>query len=239
MLDGLHQGMLTFPLMTGDSERLNCMVASTPDVGIALGTRAAILSRLIAADPRAGDTPTPQAFGTAQSTFAGMSSPRERFLILATDGLPEPNCGSTVGATVTAIANLRTSLGIDTFVIGIVGPDPSGDTSGIPALRDGLNQMADAGGRARAGAIRYYEAVDGAALSSALTAIVASATDCRFSLSSTPARPSRIEVSFDGSRVPASGWSLTGTTLEFSGFACDQIQAGLVSSITVADSCTP
>ena len=239
MLDDLHMGLLTFPRLTGSGELLNCMVATSPDIGIALGTRPAILSRLIAADPRAGDTPTPQAFGTAQSALAAMSSPRERFVILMTDGLPEPNCGSTVPATVTAISNLRTSLGIDTFVIGIVGPDPSGDTSGIPALQAGLNMMADAGGRARPGATRYYEAVDGPALTAALTSIVAAATDCRFTLSSVPPRPGSVEVRFGTSIVPRARWTLTGTALEFNGSACDQIRAGLVSSISVVDSCGP
>ncbi len=240
MLDALHMGALTFPRMTGVNERGNCMVAGSLDVGIALGTRPAILSRLSTAAPGAGDTPTPQAFGTATAELMAMSSTRERFVILATDGLPEPACGSTVDATVDAITALRMSLGIDTFVIGIVGPDRSGDASGIPALQAGLNRMADAGGRARPGAaIRYYEAVDGPALTSALTAIVAAATDCRFSISAPPARPARIEVRFDGALVPPSGWTLTGTTLDVTGAACDQIRAGLVSSITVSDPCSP
>ncbi len=239
MLDHLPMGLLTFPLMTGTSESGNCMVAGSPDVPIALGSRSTILSRLIAADPRAGDTPTPQAFGTTNSYLATMTTSRERFLILATDGLPEPNCGSTVDATVAAINDIRTTLGIDTFVIGIVGPDPSGDTSGIPALQAGLNRMADAGGRPRPGSIHYYEAVDGAALTTALQAIIASATDCHFELTSTPARPSRLEVREDTTLVPASNWTLTGTRLEISGTYCDRIRSGLVSTIHVTDSCGP
>ncbi len=34
------------------------MVASSPDVGISVGSGSAIMSRLVAVDPRAGDTPT-------------------------------------------------------------------------------------------------------------------------------------------------------------------------------------
>lgn len=234
---GLHMGLLTFPLMDGTVESLNCDVASTPDIGIAMGTESSILSRLVAADPRAGDTPTPEAFVTTRSYLSGVSSPRERFVILATDGLPEPNCGASVSATVTAIASLRTSLGIDTFVLGIVGPDRDGDTSGIPALQAGLNQMADAGGRARAGSIRYYEANDGPALTSSLRAIVAAATDCRFTLSAAPARPSRVVVRQDSAIVSSGDYTLSGRSLEFTGTACTRIQSGLVSSITVADTC--
>ena len=41
----------------------------------------------------------------------------------------------------------------------------------------------------------------------------------------------------DGAVVPASGYSLSGTRLEFTGSYCDNIQAGLVSSIRVSDGC--
>ena len=236
MLEGLPMGMLTFPFLDGTSELNNCAVASSPDVPLALGTRSAILARLLAADPRAGDTPTPDAITTTRSALSGSSAPA-RFAILATDGLPEPSCGATVDATVSAISGLRAS-GVVTFVIGIVGPTPSGDTSGIPALQAGLNRMADAGGRPRAGATRYYEAVDGAALTSSLRAIVASATNCRFELSTTPARPSRLEVRLDGSLAPRTGWTLSGRLLEITGAYCDRIQSGTVSTITVSDSCS-
>ena len=238
-LAALQTGLLTFPELDGTVERYNCEVALGPDVPFAFAAHPTILSRLAAADPRAGDTPTPAAFGTVSSYFAANPTTNTRFVVLATDGLPEPNCGSTVPATVAAISDLRTSYGVDTFVLGIVGPDQNGDTSGIPALRDALNMMADAGGRARAGTIRYYEAVDGVALTNALESIIASATDCHFELTATPPRPSAIEVLHDGALVSSANWTLTGTRLEFSGAACDAIQNGLVASISVRDSCSP
>jgi hypothetical protein len=235
MLDSLPLGLLTFPEDIAGDERLNCRVASTPDVGIASGTRSTIQSRLTTAVPGAGDTPTPDAFATAQSHMSATPTSRLRFAVLATDGLPEPNCGATVPATVSAISNLRSSLGVDTFVLGIVAPTSTGDTPGIPALQAGLNQMADAGGRPRSGAIRYYEAVDGPSLTSALRAIVAAATDCRFTLPSTP--PSGVEVRQDTTLVSPSGYSLVGTTLTFVGAYCDRIRAGLVTTISVTDTC--
>ncbi len=230
----MHLGLLTFPLMNGTSEALWCGVAGTPDVGLGLGTGSAILQRLVVADPRAGDTPTPQAFATCQTYLDANPSSRERFVILATDGLPEPNCGSTVSATVAAISALRAD-GVDTFVLGIVGPSSSGDTSGIPALQAGLNDMADAGGRARTGAIRYYEANDGPALTSALESILASATNCEFTLSAPP--PGPVQVRFGGSVVPASGYQIIGTRLVFTGSYCAQIQSGVVATIRVLDTC--
>ncbi|MFK7987546.1 MAG: MopE-related protein [Sandaracinaceae bacterium] len=236
MLTDLHMGLWTFPEQDGTSESLNCDIATTPDVGLALGTGSAISSRLVAADPRAGDTPTPQCLSATDTYLSGLSTSRERFVVLATDGLPEPNCGSTVPATVAAISALR-SAGIDTFVLGIVGPDNTGDTSGIPALRAGLNEMADAGGRARSGSIRYYEAGDTASFTSALEDIIASATNCNFTLASTPPRPGDLEVRFDGSLVPASGYTLTGRDLVFTGAYCSQIQTGVVTTVTASNPC--
>ncbi len=233
----LPLGLMTFPLMTGDTERYNCMVASAPDIGIARSTGPAINARLLAADPRAGDTPTPDAFATVRSYLASTPSTRPRFVILMTDGLPEPNCGATVPATVSAIADLRATLGVDTFVVGIVGPDSTGSTAGIPALRDALNQMADAGGRPRSGSLRYYEAVDGPALNRALRAILAAATDCSVDLATAPSRPSRVEVRQNSVLVPASGWTLSGRRLTFTGAWCDAIRSGTVTNISVRDAC--
>ncbi|MCA9604144.1 MAG: hypothetical protein KC619_01030, partial [Myxococcales bacterium] len=233
----LYTGLLTFPMMTGGDERLYCGVASTPDVGLGLAHGPAIGVRLAMAPPAAGDTPTPDAFATVRAHLATRTSSRPRFVVLLTDGLPEPNCGATVGATVSAISSLRTDLGVDTFVVGIVGPDRSGDTSGIPALRDALNQMADAGGRARGGVLRYYEAVDGPAIDRALRSVLAAATDCHVELSSAPARPGAIEVRRDGILVPPSDWTLTGRRLDLTGATCDAIHAGTVTSVTVSDPC--
>ncbi|MBX3271148.1 MAG: VWA domain-containing protein [Sandaracinaceae bacterium] len=233
----LHTGLLTFPQVTGGDERLYCGVATTPDVGLGLANGGAISARLAFAQPRAGDTPTPDALATVRRYLETRAVSRPRFVVLLTDGLPEPNCGATVPATVSAIAALRRDLGVDTFVVGIVGPDRYGSTAGIPALRAGLNEMADAGGRARAGDRRYYEAVDGPAIDRALRAILSAATDCHFELSAPPARPAAVEVRRDGLLVPASEWTLTGRRLELSGAACAAIRAGTVGRVEIADRC--
>ena len=235
----LPLGLLTFPRMDGTSELLSCAVDTTLDIGIALGTGPAISARLVVVDPRGGDTPTPDALATADAYIRSHPTTLTRFIVLATDGLPEPHCGATVPATVAAISSLRTSLGIDTFVLGFVGPDRTGDTSGIPALQAALNQMADAGGRARSGALRYYEAVDGAAFERALRAILASATDCGFDLASAPARPASVVVRQNGVVVSPSNFTISGARLEFTGLSCTAIQTGFVTTITVSDSCAP
>lgn len=239
-LDDLELGLLSFPELdpAGGPEHNNCDVASTPEIGIGPGNRAAISARLIAVDPRAGDTPTPDAITVAHDYLAANPSSNPQFVVLLTDGLPEPNCGSDVPSTVAAIANLRSSLGVDTFVLGIVGPDSSGDTSGIAALQAGLNQMADAGGRARSGSTRYYDAGGGTALATALRSILAAATDCSVDLSTTPSRPHAVQVRQNGVLVPASGYTLSGRRLTMSGTWCDAIRSGTVTNITVTDTCS-
>jgi len=237
LLVDLPMGLLTFPEMDGTSELMSCAVARTPDVRIARSSGPTISARLLLVDPRAGDTPTPAALATVDAYIRANPSPVQRFVVLATDGLPEPNCGATVPATVAAIDTIRTTLGVETFVLGFVGPDRSGDTSGIPALQAGLNQMAVAGGRPRAGALRYYEAVDGPAFERALRAILASATDCAFELSSAPPRPDRVTVRQNGVVVPAAGYTLSGRRLEFRGLACDAIRSGAVTTISISDGC--
>ena len=227
-------GLMTFPELDGSDERLNCSVASSPDVPLASGNSGAVQSRLSSAMPRAGDTPTPDAFSTVRSYLGGRSTSREPFVILMTDGLPEPNCGATVPATVDAIAQLQRD-GTDTFVVGFVGPDRSGDTSGIPALRDALNQFAAAGGRPRSGARQYYEAVDGAELTTAIRAILGEATECRFALPSEP--PAGAVVRQDGAVVPTSGYTLSGRQIEFTGPYCARIRAGLIASIVISVDC--
>lgn len=236
-LSDLPLGLLTFPRMDGTSELRSCMVASTPDIGISLGTGPAISARLITVDPRAGDTPTPDALATAEAYIRAHPTSAPRFIVLATDGLPEPNCGATVPATVAAIEDLRTRLGVDTFVLGFVGPTSTGDTSGIPALRDALNQMAVAGGRPRGGSLRYYEAVDGPAFERALRAILASATDCGFDLARAPERPDRVTVRQNGLVVPAGNYTIVGSRLEITGTYCDAIRSGSVMTISVSDTC--
>ncbi|MFN9812316.1 MAG: MopE-related protein [Deltaproteobacteria bacterium] len=237
LLGDLPVGLLTFPVMDGTSERLSCSVAAAPDIGIMLGAGGAISARLVVVTPRAGDTPTPSAMATVEAYIRANPTSVPRFVVLATDGLPEPNCGATVSATVDAIRTIRTSLGVDTFVLGFVGPDRSGDTSGIPALQAGLNEMAVAGGRPRAGALRYYEAVDGAAFERSLRAILAAATAGAFVLRAAPPRPDRVTVRQNGLVVPASRYTLAGRRLEFTGVACDAIRSGTVMTITVSDGC--
>ena len=242
-MNGLDTGLLTFPTQDGSGEGGNCSVSLFPDVSVGSNNGLAIALRLAAATPRGGDTPTPSAINTASTWFALSPSSRTRFVILATDGLPEPNCGATVSATVNAITSLRSLHDVDTFVLGIVGPDNNGSSAGIPALQAALNEFADAGGRPRAGTLRYYEAVDGATIADAMRSILAAASDCSVQLSSAP--PGGVSLTVQ--QIPAGGgapitipttqFSVSGSTVQFTGAACTSIRAGNVDSVQASHSC--
>lgn len=228
-------GLWTFPELNGSVETNWCGLASAPDVGVDLGTGTSIVSRMVAADPRAGETPTPQVLQSAGAYFAARPSSSERFVVLVTDGLPEPNCGSTLSATVAAISALRGD-GIDTFVIGVVGPDPLGDTAGIPALQAGLNQLADAGGRALSGAIRYHEVESAPSMIRALETVTSSATNCVLALGEAPPAAGAV-ITVDGVVLDTDAYVLDGAELTLLGSTCTLLQVGSVASVRAEITC--
>jgi Mg-chelatase subunit ChlD len=104
-----------------------------------------------------GGTPTGESLQKAD-TYRGLHDPhRCNFVLLLTDGLPTCPNGEGVGnnqadnqMALEAVQALH-SQRIDTFVIGL-GEDLNASNPEI------LNQMADAGGRARGGDVKYYQA---------------------------------------------------------------------------------
>ena len=119
-------GLLTFPMLDGSVETNNCSVSSSPDVDVGPSTELAILDRMVAADPRSGTSPTASALQSAAAYLGSTSSPRDRFVVLVAASLPDPICGDTVSAAVAAVATLRNTQGVETFVVWILGPDHTG-----------------------------------------------------------------------------------------------------------------
>jgi hypothetical protein len=155
-----------------------------------------------------------------------------------------PNCcDPTTGAgglacldgaeTTQAVSALR-AAGVETFVMGIPGSAPYADV---------LDQLAIAGGGARATEPYYYQVdtADTGALGMALAQIAAQATaSCTFTLGSAPTDPGELNVYVDGAVVPrdgANGWLLEGTKLTLEGSTCNAIETGTALSITVEAGC--
>jgi hypothetical protein len=224
----LYMGLIVYP------EPDMCGIRASPHVPVVQPSASVIASYLASrSPPSTALTPTLGALQTAELYLRTNPSPRRRFIVLATDGAP--NCGSSVSQVVTQIARIRSTLNVDTFVLGI----PGGDLTLFPSL----NAMAQAGGRARAGAAQFYEANSTSTLESALRAITAATASCTYGLSAAPTRPDLVSVQFDGTTVPrdpANGWSYadpSNRVIRFSGRACEQLNSGSVRTVNASFNC--
>jgi hypothetical protein len=135
-------------------------------------------------------------------------------------------------ASIAAVAALG-DAGISTFVVGMPGSEP------YVAL---LNAMAEAGGTAREGALKYYLVEDTAELEASLKSIAASvAITCEIALDYEPPDPDYVNVYFDGVLLeydPSDGWEWaeSGHVL-IRGEACDQLSGGDVLEVQVVAGC--
>ncbi len=135
-------------------------------------------------------------------------------------------------ASVAAITALKTA-GIPTYVIGLPGTELY---AGV------LDAMAEAGGTARQGDVKYYPTSSQAELESALRAIGVSLTvSCTVELKQPPPDPQQVNVYFDQRTVPSDpldGWSwVSDRTLELHGAACEELKSGDVGQVQVVAGC--
>lgn len=253
--NGCTPGKEVMPVRVGDSP------AGTPGTTTSL----VIATTNVAAN---GGTPTAASITALTPNILGL--PGRTFVILATDGGPNcnssamcdanscianiedaggcpaggpPNCcaGSSDAAlncldaqpTLDAITTLK-QANVPVYVIGIPGSAPYATL---------LDEMASAGGTARASEPKYYsvDTTDSAALEDALSQVAAKITaSCSFPLSPPPQDPSLLNVYFDDVVVPKdpeNGWSYDGSTLTLLGSACDEVTSGKVLNLRVIAGC--
>jgi hypothetical protein len=248
-------GVEVMPLRLGDTQ----------------GVTANAFSTATALTPNGG-TPTAATFRSLVPKFRNL--PGISFAILATDGGPNcnsnivscsldqctrnidslslrclpntaPNCcdptqmGSGGGcldsdAATQAVSDLR-AIGVPTYVMGIPGSSPYGPV---------LDQLAIAGGTARAGQPLYYavNSADETALASAFEDIASQAMkSCVLKLGHAVANPKKVNVYVDGMLVPSGGgWSLNGQAVTLEGSACESLQsdqADAATPIRVVEGC--
>jgi Mg-chelatase subunit ChlD len=223
--NGIRFGLMLYP---NDGE----CAAGSVRAPMGIGNAGAITGELGNTSPDGG-TPTHTTLAAAGSYYAGVTSPGDRYVLLATDG--EPNCGDladseapTVTESIDAITSLRGS-NIMTFVLGF-----GGSVNNHP---DTLQAMADAGGTGD-----YFAANSPAELAAALGAIASEVglPSCSFRLERTPMSGSDLIVYQDDQMVSQdpshqSGWDWDpGTnTLTFYGSDCDAILGGQTDSVTI------
>jgi hypothetical protein len=123
--------------------------------------------------------------------------------------------------------------GIRTFVVGMPGSDVYADV---------LDDLADAGGVARASSPRYYRVDDADELLETVGALgLQVALSCTIELAEPPPDPTLVNVFFDGQLVPAdpvNGWTFDdGRTVHVLGDACSLMQTGQVLQADIIAGC--
>lgn len=182
-------------------------------------------------------TPTHIALQEALTYYEGRpANPIGRYVLLATDGLP--NCNPTVdddgrAPSIAAIQALR-AAGIDTYVLGFGGGFGTADAA---TLRD----MAMAGGTGS-----HYSAMDAASLEMALDSIAAEVIvpSCTVELGGPPRDPALFRVELDGMVIPrnpsrTSGWDYDSATntITLYGPECASVESGMVAEVSVDFGC--
>jgi hypothetical protein len=228
-----------------------CTVAAGADVPIAPNNAAAVNSAIQGQSP-GSSTPTRVAENEGAKYLASLTDNNPRYLLLATDGLPNcppgcsgNNCTTTPNKSENAAAAQAVTdaanMGFKTFVVGIA-------TSGDATANATLSTMATNGGVPRAATPPYYPVSSTNDLVTALQAIVGVAATCKFDLGAPPngsTSTSFIDVFGDGVKIPqdpthASGWDYTDaskTAIQVYGPTCDAIVAGTIKDVTVTFRC--
>ena len=227
-------GLLEFP-----SDQ-NCAADATPEVGIALGTHTAIASYFAGRSP-GGNTPAHIALGSALAYYNTLTvNTAGRYVLFATDGLPNCLGGDPMAAsdaqTVAAVTALY-NAGIPTYVLGF----------GTFGLNTGvLNNAAVAGGKAKTGTTKFYEANNAQDLAMALQAIAGGiiVPSCSYQLQSAPPDPNNVTVTINGMVVPRSpshtnGWDYHPNmmTITFFGSYCATIMQGASTTVSFVYGC--
>ena len=258
-------GAAVFPSPGADQCSVGVQVMPMHDGDSPAGTYgpAAVIFTSSTNYPASGGTPTAATFTALTPTLVAL--PGKTFAILATDGGPNCDQGTTCDASA-CIPNIESVPGCSATRNCCV-QDPSNclDSAatvhaiaalaarGIPTYVIGvpgsgpyaavLDQMALAGGTARP-TLPYYYAVDTAdeaAFTAALTQIAAKVTAaCTLPLADAPPDPTKVNVYLDGTVVPAdpvNGWTLSGSTVTLVGATCAAVLAGDVLSLRIVAGC--
>lgn len=222
-----------------------CGVTAGATVGIATNNYTAIQAAFAGTAP-SSYTPTETALNSAVAYLQTLTDPNPKYLLLATDGLP--NCppggknataDDSAGAE-TAVTNAKTA-GFDTFVVGIA-------TTADAMATATLNQMAMNGGVPQTGAATSYYAVsDTASLETALNSILSGIVSCSVTLPPNPPANSTVGISVTTPSgdiaVPedaTNGWSYSTDmkSILFNGTACTSLMSGAYSNIIFSYTCS-
>jgi hypothetical protein len=190
-------------------------------------------------------TPTRLAENAGAAYMRGLNDNNPRFILLATDGLPNCQPGNTDTAAddsagaVMAVADAA-SMGVPTFVVGVA-------TSGMGTADATLSSMANAGGYPRSGSPTYYNVSSTAEFVSVLMTLVGVATTCTFTVPEPTGDTDRahIAVKVNGTELAKdtnhlNGWDYTTTgmtAVQIYGPTCDGIMNGSITNVQIVFKC--
>ncbi len=229
---GVQWGLKFFTSPGGQT----CTVNAGADVAVGPNTAAQIQAAISGTSP-GNQTPTTAAINAAVAYLNTVNDSRSHFMLLATDGQPNCDPGTSASVTDTSVANTVAAItaaagaGIKTYVIGI-GPSTGN-----------LDNFAVAGGTGK-----YFPALSPQDLTNALSSIVGSVASCTFSLGKTPPDPGNIVIEFDGDkslRAPrdtthTNGWDYTSSAdnvIQIFGSWCEKVTNGTYKSAKVLMGC--
>lgn len=246
-------GAVFFPsrALADNASSTACRVEDAPDVAMDIDNADAIIDAMPAADSLAiyGGTPTTAGITVAADALRGVDTTDPRAIVLVTDGAA--NCSEDASQQTAftlydenlapAVASIAAE-GIPTYVIGIDIVDAFGQ---VPQANphDRLSEVAEAGGRARAGDEPYFNTRSEAELTAAL-AEVATSLQCNLAVDDLPASGDGVHVRLDGAAIDqvdtcdTDGWRLADDgKVELCGNACTDFIDG--ASMSVAFDCVP
>jgi hypothetical protein len=224
---------------------------ATVPVAPAATSAPAIQAAFIATQPQSY-TPTETAMNSAVTYLQTLTDPNPKFILLATDGLPNcPPGGANMAddspGAETAVTN-AVAAGFKTFVVGIATASDAMATST-------LNTMAVNGGEPQAscptgtaGCTQYYSVTDTASLETALNNIIGLVASCTISLANAPKGFTNIVISATDASTgapvaipqdPTNGWSYDATMANviLNGTACSSLQSGTYSDFNFNYAC--
>jgi hypothetical protein len=209
-----------------------CTVKSGVDVGVGPTTAAQIQAAIAGTSP-GNQTPTMAAIKAAVAYFSTVNDGLPHYILLATDG--QPNCDPGTSSDVTdasvmdtagVIGTANTGSNIKTYVIGI-GPSAGN-----------LDAFAAAGGTGN-----YFPAESADQLTTALSTIAGTVASCVFTMASEPPDPTNLGVYLDNTtkvpRDPSEGFSLAAdnVTVTLNGSYCAGIKDGTFKVVQVFFGC--
>jgi hypothetical protein len=231
--DTVHWGLKLF------SDPAGCLVPDGVNVAIAPMNYMPVWTTIMATIPT-GSTPTAQGVAKGAAYLKSIPTATPKYIVLATDGLP--NCAGIGGGgandeagAIKAVADAAAAT-FHTFVIGIA-------TAGTPADAT-LSMMAVAGGEPRATDPKYYPVTNRADLVATLGLIAGQVTNCLFPLDKVPPTRDGVSVRINGVVVPKdpthmAGWDLTAgdKAVQVYGPICDKLKTSTGDNIEIIYEC--